>query len=138
VTSELGAALRHPALWGVFSRLTLEDQHRILDGASPEIDRLAERFVERFCLKTYRRRPTLQGERVRRALVRIARSFPAEQSLANWKVNWVDHAAQLVTQDEAAFLYEEAVSYGIIREEEPGRWAWRHRFLRVSLTRQEE
>lgn len=32
--------------------------------------------IERFCLKASRRRPTLQGERVRRALIRIARSFP--------------------------------------------------------------
>jgi hypothetical protein len=105
---------------------------------SAGLDRLAETFVERFCLKANRRRPTLQGERVRRALVRIAKSFPADQPLANRQANWVAHAAQLVTQDEAAFLFDEAVSYGMIREDEPGRWAWRHRFLRVSLTSQEE
>jgi hypothetical protein len=137
VPPDIVASLRHPVLWGVFSRMLVEDQHRVLDGATAGFDRLAERFVERFCLKANRRRPTLQGERVRRALVRIARSFPADQALALRQPNWVTHAADLVTQDEAAFLFDEAVSYGMIREEEPGRWAWRHRFLRVSLGAQE-
>jgi hypothetical protein len=138
VPPEIVASLRHPVLWGVFSRLSVEDQHRVLDGAAPGLDRLAELFVERFCLKANRRRPTLQGERVRRALVRIARSFPVQQPLARRQANWVTHAARLVTQDEAAFLFDEAVSYGMIREEELGQWAWRHPFLRASLTRQEE
>lgn len=137
VSPDLVASLRHPAMWGVFSRLSVEDQHRALDGVPAGLDRLTENFVERFCLKANRRRPTLQGERVRRALVRIARLFPANQPLARRQANWVTHAVQFVTQDEAAFLFDEAISYGMIREEEPGRWAWRHRFLRVSLGAQE-
>jgi energy-coupling factor transporter ATP-binding protein EcfA2 len=134
---EMVESLRHPVLWGFFSRLTVEEQHQVLDGADAGLDRLTERFVERFCVKVYRRRSTLQGERARRALVQVARSFPPHQALARFQTNWIAQAAPLVTQDEAAFLFAEAVSYGMIREEEPGRWAWRHRFLRESLARQE-
>lgn len=138
VIPDLVASLRHPVLWGVFSRLPVEDQHQVLDGVAAGLNRLAEMFIERFCLKANRRRPTLQGERVRRALIRIARNFPPRQAVASRQANWVMHAARLVTEDEAGFLFEEAASYGMIREEEPGRWTWRHRFLRASLAAQEK
>lgn len=133
---EIVASLRHPVLWGVFSRLSVDDQHRALDGTHPGPERLAETFVERFCVKVTRRRPTLPGERVRRALVQVARRFLA-RSPASKQNAWVNPAAQLVSRDEATFLFDEAISYGMIREEEPGRWAWRHQFLRAALAAQE-
>lgn len=134
---DIAASLRHPALWGVFSRLSLTDQHRVLDEQPAGFDRLTERFVERFCRKVNRRRPTLASERVRSALVRIAGSFPRHQTLVRRERNWITPAAPLVTMDEAALLFDEALSYGMIREEEPGRWVWRHRFLHDSLAREE-
>jgi hypothetical protein len=132
---DLIASLRHPVLWGTFSRLCIDEQQRVLNGA---FDPLSAEFVERFCMKTNRRRPTLHGERVRRALIRIARLFPAHQTIAGRQTDWVAPAAQLITEDEAAFLFDEAISYGMIREEEPGQWTWRHRFLRESLAAWEE
>jgi hypothetical protein len=133
---ELVASLRHPVLWGAFSRLSVEDQHHVLDGTAPGPERLAEAFVGRFCVKVTRRRPTLAGERVRRALVQIARRFQATPP-ASKQNDWVNPARQLVNRDEAAFLFDEAISYGMIREEQPGRWDWRHRFLRAALAAQE-
>jgi hypothetical protein len=48
--------------------------------------------------------------------------------------DWIVHGSPIVTDYEAAFLFKEAVSYGMIVEpDEPGRWTWRHLFLREYL-----
>jgi hypothetical protein len=120
------ASLRHPVLWGEFAALGGLAQMQVLDDNLAGSNALAERFVERFCRKSHRRRDSLRVDRLLRTLFRIGRAFPPRHVLAQRSAHWIVPARGLITDDEAAYLFDEAVSYGVIREEEPGRWTWRH------------
>ena len=61
-------------------------------------------------MKANRRWPTLQAEQIRRALIRIAKSFPAAQPLANRQPNWVAQRPRWLRKNQAAFLFDEAPS----------------------------
>jgi hypothetical protein len=137
-TPDLLISLRHPVLWGEFTRLPEEAQRQVLDGTAEGLNRLAETFVERFCLKAHRRRSSLWGQRVLQALVRIGRGYPASEAYARRATHWIAPARGPITDEEAIHLFDEAVSYGVIREEEPGEWTWRHAFVGVYLRSQEE
>jgi hypothetical protein len=48
--------------------------------------------------------------------------------------HWIVPASGRVYEEEAAYLYDEGLSYGVIWEDQPGRWAWRHSFVQGYLT----
>jgi len=133
---EIIAALRHPVLWGEFSRLHAKEQLHVLDGNTLGLDMLADSFIERFCLKAQRRRDHLQVERVRSALVQIGIGVRHGQQLANRDTDWIHRASGELIQTDAVYLFEEAISYGVIRKEEGVQWAWRHTFVGDFLRRQ--
>lgn len=133
-------SLRHPVLWGEFLDLPSDAQDSALDGTPAALDRLAERFVERFCRKAWLRHSTPPTDEVRRALARIARRVSADEERARRNIQWDLPASGPgpLRPQEAAHLYREAISYGMIQSDELDWWAWRHRFVGDYLRGQEE
>ena len=58
----------------------------------------------------------------------IGKLEPTDQPLRDREAHWI-RAARGLGDNESAYLYGEALSYGLIREESPGVWRWRHVFV---------
>ncbi len=94
---------------------------------------MAERFLSRFCLKVNRHRPALLDNRIERALGVISRATSGEAAEFSRRTHWIEPALDSLMQEEAEYLYEEAISYGLILESARGEWTWRHEFVRGRL-----
>jgi hypothetical protein len=134
------ASLRHPALWGEFLDLGPDTQGRALDGQPEALHELARRFLDRFFYKVLLRHPALPEDGVRQALTRISRRFPPREQRGRRSQHWLVPASKPgpLRHPEAGDLFHEAVSYGMIREDEEEWWRWRHGFVRDYLLTQEE
>jgi hypothetical protein len=133
-------SLRHPVLWGEFTALAPLDRTAVLAGQADAIDRLAQSFLERFCWKTGMRQPHLLADGAIAALRRICRADPGSGlprgAPAQRQRDWCGPASAALSVVQADDLYNEAWSYGLITEDEPGLWRWRHLFLYDYLRRQ--
>jgi GTPase SAR1 family protein len=122
-------SLRHPAMWGSFVSLPSERLHSVLNRDHGALSQLAEYFLKRFCRKTCRRRTSLVNERVFRALSAICIAMPDIPSALTRQKNWIEPTLGPLNDNEAAQLFEEAISYGLIVEDARNQWAWRHGFI---------
>jgi hypothetical protein len=134
------SSLRHPALWGEFLDLNEQTQGRVLDGQQEAMHELARRFLKRFFFKVWLRYPALPENDLRRALKRIGRRFPTREQRGRLLQHWLAPASKsgLLCRAEARDLFHEAVSYGMIREDDEEWWRWRHSFVGDYLRDQEE
>jgi hypothetical protein len=137
VSGELLASLRHPTLWGAFVLLPAEHQERVLDGSPAGLGTLSWRFLERFCLKVRDRMgPHPVGlDRLDQSLRQVGGHFPDSPAVGGLNEHWLSPLAGILDAFVARHLYDEAISYGLIREDEPGRWRWRHGFIGDCLRR---
>ena len=123
------ASLRHPVVWGEFSRLNAGYHLRILESDPTGFRELADRLLRRFCLKVNRRRDQLRQDRTRRALVAIGARTPAGNRIARRDSHWIAPARVALPDADALILFDEAISYGLVREDARGQWSWRHPFV---------
>jgi hypothetical protein len=129
VSLAMVGSLRQPAMWGTFVGLPPDRRHEALDEKPLALSELAGRFLMRFCEKANRRRATLTGERILRGLRAICAAIPGVPSELTRQKHWIEPARGPMMDEEAAYLFEEANSYGLIIEDERGQWAWRHDFV---------
>ena len=132
---ELLDSLRHPAMWGVFAAIPSADRISALSGDVAALAAMADKFLDRFCRKTSKRRTTLRRDQLRDGLSAISRVPSQDRVVRDRQADWVQPALGPLNLDEAAFLYGEGLSYGLTREEAPGKWRWRHGFVRDYLCR---
>jgi len=122
-------SLRHPAMWGSFVSLDHEWRLLVLEEHSAALSELAKRFLVRFCDKVNRRHVSLSDRRVLNALRSICTAIPGGSVELSRHDHWILPARGPVTNDEAACLFDEAISYGLIVEDARGQWLWRHGFV---------
>jgi hypothetical protein len=127
------SAISHPAMWGALLSLPPDVQNAALNGNPTAIDRLVEAFVKRFCTKVIRRGLLmgLNQENLAFVLSSIARycrdNGQVRQSIAHW--HDPSCQTQLVNRYESGGLYNEALSGGLILEDDPNHWHWRHELV---------
>jgi hypothetical protein len=131
VNLELVTSLLHPALWGAFLGLAPDRQQQALEGNSEALAVLAKHFVERFCRKVWDRMGDhpMGLDRVHDSLRTVGFHFPSAPAVGDRQRHWLSPLSEGLSPTEARHLYEEAISYGLIREDQPGRWRWRHGFI---------
>ena len=102
-------SLRHPVMWGVFSSLPASDRPLALSGNGAALATMADRFLDRFCRKAWTRRTTLRHDQGRAGLAAIGRASPRTGSSGTDRRIRVWPAMGPLNQDEAAYLYGEAL-----------------------------
>ena len=122
-------SLRHPAMWGSFVSLDHDRRLLVLDQQSAALSELTGRFILRFCEKVNRRHTSLLDKRVWDALRAICTAIPRGSDELSRRDHWIAPARGPVNDDEAACLFDEAISYGLIIENARGQWLWRHPFV---------
>jgi len=135
VRRDVAQSFLHPAMWQAFLEVGEDQRHRVLDGEPSALRPLADAFLDRFCRKAELRRPVLSGDRIIRALEKIGVGLSADHSVFDRDQDWVARARELVGDEEARQLFDEAKSYGLITETDQGRWSWRHAFVYDRLRR---
>jgi len=127
-------------MWGEFAALPAHGWIGVLEGHSSSLDQLASSFLRRFFLKVRMRRPYIVQDDAGNALRLISRTLlncglPGGE-LAQRQRDWCALIGGGLGERRADELYLEARSYGLITEEEPWRWRWRHPFVYDYLRRQ--
>ncbi len=112
-------------MWGVFARFSRVERSRILEAEAGALRELARMFVERFTRKANRRRPTLSLDNIPAALGQVGAAGQAGSLLRDKQTDWVQPMRGPLSDQQAHLLYEEALSYGLI-EEDQEKWRWRH------------
>lgn len=121
-------AIAHPSMWQAF--LTLEDDKKtqVLDGDPQALSGLGDAFARRFCRKAWDRGESsaLREDDLLSVLRHIAQATKDQTPLrfAEW-VSAATHDGNL-KNPEARRLYYEAISGGLITQDEAQRWRWRH------------
>lgn len=134
-------ALKHPAIWGAFAVLDEQQQTGILRSEAAAMQELAASVVERVCRKAQARQRAAFNtkEAVFRMLCVLAR---ANQGMGPFtKDQWKGplHQSGLVLHGLVIpTLYGEAISSGLILEDNPRLWRWRHGFVREYLASHED
>jgi hypothetical protein len=118
-------SLQHPALWGLFAKLNPSLRSRILKGESDALGNLAQDFIDRFCSKANRRQPTLTRDPILAALRQVSVAGKPGNSLRDQQTDWVLPMRGPLADPQACLLYNEALTYGLI-EEDQAKWRWRH------------
>ena len=127
---EVTRALAHPVLWRFFSELTEQQQQLCLDG---ELGLLASAYLNWFREKADIRQPGL-GDECNAALRAVARHFPKDSfQIGDKDEHWILPCKPVIGQDVRLpkQLMTEALSAGILTDEEDGgrRWRWKHPWL---------
>ena len=130
-------SLQHPAMWGLFSRLGPSLRSGILKGESGALHSLAWEFVDRFCSKANRRQPTLTRDPILAALRRVGTAGQHGNFLRDKQADWVLPTLGPLSDSQADLLYNEALTYGLI-EEDQAKWRWRHVLLYDYLRTKEQ
>jgi hypothetical protein len=116
-------------MWGALVGLPPDQRLLALDEEPTALSRLAEQFLERFCQKATRRRLTLTRDRIFNALRAICAANGDCPSELSREKHWIEPARGPMMDEESAFLFDEAISYGLIVENARGQWLWRHGFI---------
>jgi len=124
-------AICHPAIWHCFQELGSEaQQHAALNGEQSGLDELAKRFVRWFCQKACRR---IQEDKddVRMILHGVARNSDDATRMWDRGRHWTLPASQAVGEVAARRVWREAVSAGVISDDDvpAGKWRWKHGFV---------
>lgn len=124
-------ALRHPTLWHSLQKIDTTVQARVLNGETEALGQLAMRFLVWFCSKARARGNRVQMKQMMEVLAVIAHHCDPHQSPRYKKKDWITHANSTphMTHEMAARFFEEALSAGLIRDDERGWWRWRHPFI---------
>lgn len=127
--------LRHPVLWRAFLQLEVQEQEDLLIGDTGVLPRLARQYVGRFCSKAAERIPTLRREYVFDALASPATSTRSGGLHVFTRAAFLDsvHQSGVVTPPDNTYLYDEALSAGVITREGHSRWRWTHEFIHAYL-----
>jgi hypothetical protein len=128
IDSMMVDSLRHPVMWGVFAILDPSQRSLVLSGDRELLNFMARQFLNRFSRKSHQRRSSLSAEQIEYGLRSIGNIDLSDQPLRERQVHWIQ-ATPALGENESAYLYREALSYGLIREESPGVWRWRHVFV---------
>lgn len=134
VDEDVLEVLRHPAMWRSFLEFKPVSQLRILDGKPELAGELAEIFVKRFGVKLTSRGQAFKftEEDLLHVLHSIAAASRDNKRIRQSRSDWVDWACGTdfrVEPREARGLYDEALSGGLITEDDSGSWRWRHELV---------
>lgn len=135
------AALRHPVIWRALLGLSTPLQNGVLDNEQAATRALAREVITRFAGKVWERRQVgnLSRDDVREALRAIAMRTRAREGATpnDYARDWRDPACRdtgdLLNSNEARALFREARSGGIIEQDTPRVWRWRHQLVRDYL-----
>jgi hypothetical protein len=138
VDEQVLEAIKHPAMWRALLQLDEKSRLQVLDGAPQAVRNLAKVFINRFCKKVLDRGQAsrLGGDELLDVLHKIALCCQANKQVQQSKNDdWIDPACEtdLVIRTEARGLYSEAISGGIIIEDDLKHWRWRHDLVRDYL-----
>ncbi|MGD1001274.1 MAG: hypothetical protein ABSA67_11320 [Candidatus Brocadiia bacterium] len=134
VDAEIRTALHHPLMWGLFTEMADSLQQGILDKEREALNKLCEKYVKRFSEKANLRLGLRQGE-ARHVLSQVAVSFSDSRRVGLYERDWANPVRSCLFVVPPHQLYEEAVSFGLIRKVSSGKWSWRHPFVCEYLTR---
>jgi hypothetical protein len=118
--------------------LSYPSQVDTLDGQAEAIKMLAARFLRRFCTKMLRRGRIggLDEGKLLDVLVTIASQCRSSSASRHTVASWIDTVSKsnwIRGEGEARILYFEALSGGIILEDDRNHWRWRHDFVEAHL-----
>jgi hypothetical protein len=134
--SAITESLRHPVVWGAYASLEPQERGSVLDGLPGGLDRLAHQVLCRFLRKCRVRRDNLCSEEHLEAALRGVAKASLESRPPHGRIAlWEAACGNVLSRDERAFLYGESLSYGLIQEDEPSAWRWRHGFVAEWLNR---
>ena len=128
-------SLEHPVMWQALLSLDQEERRGAIEGDRPGQSQLAREFIAWFGYKLERRR----GAQVRDLIINdcgelieilISIAMQSEINALNYRDrNWIEPARQTpigISLREAEDLYQESLSAGLISEDSPRIWRWRH------------
>ena len=121
-------SLRHPVVWGAFAGLPELDRQRVLDGDPDGQAMLASGFLARFRGKCRDRQPGFHENHADAGLIAVAQSTRRPPPYSR-RGDWIARASSVLGAQEAAFLFGEAVTYGLVEQESQDGWRWRHPFV---------
>lgn len=139
-------SLEHPVMWRAFLSMDDNAKKQALEGVDDAKHELAHEFIMWFRFKLDMRHGASvnylvnnDGEELFRVLENIAiRSDPS--SLNQSEAEWIEPAGETTLglgSRMADILYKESLSAGLISEDEPRRWRWRHLLVYEYLIRNE-
>jgi hypothetical protein len=135
---EIFEALKHPAMWRSLLELKSDIQLQALDGEAQATQKLVDVFVNRFCRKVVDRGrfSGLREPEFICILNEIVGHCLRNGRIQQLRSDWVDPACntKLVGARDANVLYSEALSGGVIIQDDPNHWRWRHNIVRDYLT----
>jgi len=131
INDALLIAIHHPAMWQAFLNLPAPDQLAALNGEPTAMKDLARIFLGWFVHKVVKRNKVVgcDKEGICLILAEIARQYSNKTS--NTKDDWFKSAkASNISNDLiSGRLYDEALTGGIIDQDDRRLWFWRHRFV---------
>lgn len=136
-------ALRHPAMWFSFSvRLSEKQQHEVLSGDEAALSCLANWYVQWFSSRTSYRDSQNLARHLELVLPHIAaHTCPNSEALGiATKKEWerLAYSAADLGVYQAQWLFDEALSAGLIEQVGRKEWRWRHRFVARYLAEKED
>jgi hypothetical protein len=141
VSSGVMANIAHPVIWRFFSALNVQAQHACLDGLPDGFDQIATSYLDWFCEKAEIRVNSLMNDESRTALAAVAQRFQGDSGRkGDRETDWVTPCVSAGSPRlHAHQLFSEAMTAGILAEDESGgkRWHWRHRWFCEYLLRQQ-
>ena len=121
--------IRHPVIWSKFAILSTAFQHSCLDGLNEGLFQLGEKYFEWFRKKASYRITDLKLGDCKASLTAAAESH-SKHTPTDYRKSWRDPIVETVdiTKRQAELLFQEAISAGIIVEEEQqgSKWRWNH------------
>lgn len=138
VPPDLIRSLLHPVVWGVYAGLTREERGWVRIGRAEGTDRLAQVLIERFLRKCEaRHNQTVQQHHLETALRKVAAITVKAPPPFAVQGAWQEGCKCILNPEDTSFLYGEALTYGLIEEDQGPSWRWRHGFVAQYLARGE-
>jgi hypothetical protein len=138
ISTDAMEIIRHPVVWRFFAESDTGTQHACLD-AVRGLDQLGDRYFAWFCEKAEMRISGLRNRECSEALLAVCQRFEDNTARvgergSDW-LNPCDLAG--CSQLNAKLLLDEAITAGILIEEESDgrRWRWKHKWLCEYLLR---
>ncbi len=134
---EIVRALHHPAVWGSFIDLDTPLRTQVLDETADALDKLGERFIDRFCGRVEMRGYVRDRDRTVSMLLAVGAACSDKSAPHDRRTDWVRPVIDDfgVPQEQANLLYREALSYGLVSEDANDQWRWAYAFVEHYLAR---